>query len=423
MSIKRTPMMQKKNLRSLRSRGKAFPVPAPGHRTIAVVTVGRSDWGLYLPLLRRIRRDRGLRLHLIASGAHLSDRFGRTEEMIRGDGFTIGTRVDMLEASDNPKGIARSMGRGVAGFADAYARIRPDLLVVLGDRFEMFSAALAALPFRIPVAHIHGGELTQGAMDDALRHAMTKLSHLHFVSTAAYGRRVEQLGEAPWRITVSGALALDHLNTLPLYSRRGLERLLGIPFSPAPLLITYHPVTLEAEETPAQAEELLAALADSDRPLLFTMPNADTANSVIRKKILAFAARRPNAYLFENLGTRAYFSAMRHAAAMVGNSSSGILEAPSFGLPVVNIGLRQEGRIRAANVLDVPCRRAAILGALRRALDEGFRNTLAGLRNPYGSGRAAEMIVRKLNSVRLNRRLLIKAFRDLPAAGGPEAGA
>lgn len=408
---------------SSRSTFPAFDVKTPGRRAdpasrlIAAVTVGRSDWGLYLPLLRRIRKDHALRLHLIVSGAHLSPRYGRTVEMICEDGFPIGDRVEMLMASDRPDGIARSMGKAVAGFARSFVRRRPDLLVVLGDRFEMFCAALAALPFRIPVAHIHGGELTQGAMDDALRHGMTKLSHLHFVSTQAYARRVEQLGEEPWRITVSGALALDHLGTMPLLRKGELERILGIPLNPAPLLITYHPVTLEVEDTAAQTNELLCALEHSGRPLLFTMPNADTSNSIIRKKILAFAARHPDSFVFENLGTRVYFSIMKVSAAMVGNSSSGIVEAPSMDLPVVNIGSRQAGRIRAANILDVPCRRRAISGAIRAALDPGFRASLRGLDNPYGQGRASDRIHRVLKSVRLDRRLVMKRFFDLPFAG------
>jgi len=334
--------------------------------------------------------------------------------MIRDEGIPIGDTVDMLEASDHPEGIARSMGRGVAGFAGSFARTRPDLLVVLGDRFEMFSAALAALPYRIPMAHIHGGELTEGAMDDALRHAMTKLCHLHFVSTTDYARRVEQLGEEPWRITVSGALALDHLKMTPLYRKHELERLLSVPFSPAPLLVTFHPVTLEAERTSDHTDELLAALGRSGMSLLFTMPNADTANFIIRKKILAFAACRPATYLFENLGTRAYFSAMKYAAAMVGNSSSGILEAPSFGLPVVNIQPRQAGRIRAANALDVCCRRTAILAGIRKALDPAFKATLEGMTNPYGTGRAAAAIHRVIRSVKLDQRLIMKKFHDMP---------
>ena len=384
-------------------------------RTIGIVTVARSDYGIYLPLIRKVQADPDLRLQLIVAGAHLSPEFGLTVETIEADGFEIGERVEMLLSSDSPEGIAKSMGLGTIGFAQAYTRSRPDILLVLGDRFEMHAAAVAALPFKIPVAHIHGGEITQGAMDDALRHSMTKLSHLHFVATEGYARRVVQMGEEPWRVTVSGAPGLDNLNGFKPMGRGELEELTGMQLDVDPLLVTYHPVTLEYEQTEWQVGEMLAALEGCRLPMVFTSPNADTGGRVIRSMIREFVERRPDARVVENLGTQAFFSLMARAAAMVGNSSSGIVEAPSFGLPVVNIGSRQRGRTRAANVIDVDYHRNDIIAGLEKALASDFRSSLRDLPNPYGDGRAAEVIVQRLKDVPLNQNLVVKAFADTPA--------
>ena len=382
-------------------------------RTIGVVTVARSDYGASLPILRRLQADSAFRLHVIAAGMHLSPEFGLTAKTIEEDGFPIGERVEMLSSSDTPEGIATSMGRGLQGFARSFARIRPDLVVVFGDRFEMHAAALAALPFAIPVAHIAGGELTEGAMDDALRHSMTKLSHLHFVATEAYAKRVLQLGEAPWRVIVSGAPQLDTIVQTTLMSQEELGRVFGLRVDPRPLLVTYHPVTLEHEQTAWQVEELLEALRAAQQPVVFTMPNADTSHRVISRLIEAFVRRHALAQFTPNLGTRGYLSMMRAAAAMVGNSSSGIIEAPSFELPVVNIGTRQQGRIRAENVIDVGYRREQILEGIRQALSPQFRARLRGVVNPYGDGHAAQRIVERLTTVALDARLIQKRFVDI----------
>jgi UDP-N-acetylglucosamine 2-epimerase (non-hydrolysing)/GDP/UDP-N,N'-diacetylbacillosamine 2-epimerase (hydrolysing) len=387
-------------------------------RTIGVVTVGRSDYGCYVPLLRAIQQDPTLRLQLLVGGMHLATAFGLTVEAIAADGFEIADRIDMRLASDTPDGIAHSMGLGMSGFAKTYARQRPDLLLVLGDRFEMFAAAAAAVPFRIPIAHIAGGELTEGAIDNSFRHAMTKLSHLHFVTTETYASRVIQMGEEPWRVTVCGAVGLDHLRTFVASDRRSLESLLGLSLEPAPLLVTYHPVTLEYDRAEAQIDALLEALEPIARPLVFTVPNADTNNQVIRRRIEAFVARHPAARLVPNLGTQAYFSLMAHAAAMVGNSSSGLVEAPSFGLPVVNIGTRQAGRLRAGNVIACGYEVDEIRQAVARAISPEFRQGLTGLRNPYGDGHASARILERLKTVAIDDRLLVKKFHHLSA---PEA--
>lgn len=382
-------------------------------RTIGVVTTSRADFGIYRPVLRAITVEPSLRLALYVSGSHLSARFGNTVREIEAEGFTAAERVEVLSGLDTPEDIARAMARGVAGFGQVFGRTRPDLLIVLGDRFEMHAAALAALPFKIPIAHIHGGELTEGAIDDSLRHSLTKLSHIHFVATEEYGRRVVQMGEEPWRVIVSGAPSLDNLQYMTPLSADDLERDRGVSITPATLLVTFHPATLEHEDAGHQAEQLLAALEASGRPLLFTLPNADTGGLAIRASIEAFVARYPRAVAVETLGTSGYFAAMATCAAMVGNSSSGLLEGPSFGLPVVNIGTRQKGRTRAANVIDCGYDREEIDAALLRALAPAFRLGLHGMVNPYGDGHAAERIVSVLRETRLNDRLLMKAFFDL----------
>ena len=382
-------------------------------RTIGVVTVARSDYGIYLPLLRKIQADPDLRLHLIVAGMHLSPEFGLTVEAIEDDGFEIGERVEMLLSSDTPGGIAKSMGLGTIGFAQSFARFRPDILVALGDRFEMHAAALAALPFKIPVAHIHGGEITQGAIDDALRHSMTKLSHLHFVSTQEYARRVMQLGEEPWRVTVSGALSLDNLHSVKLLEVHELEAKYGLRLDQPPLLVTFHPVTLEYERTEWQVGELLAALDACAMPVVFTTPNADTSGRIIIRMIKEFVRTHASAQMVDTLGTQGYFSMMAVAAAMMGNSSSGIVEAASFELPVVNVGSRQRGRVRGANIIDVDYERSSILEGLQKALDPQFRAKLYGIRNPYGSGGASEKIIEVLKQVQLDDKLVMKRFHDL----------
>lgn len=392
-------------------------------RTLGVVTVARSDYGIYLPILRKIEADSELRLRLIVSGMHLAPEFGRTVEAIERDGFEIAEKVEMLVASDTPEAVAKSMGLGLIGYAQTYARLRPDLLVVLGDRFEMHAAALAALPFKIPVAHIHGGELTMGAIDDALRHSMTKLSHLHFVSTEEYARRVIQLGEEPWRVTVCGAPSLDNLKATELLTIAELETKLGLSLKEPTLLVTYHPVTLEYEETEKQAGEFFAALSHFEMPIVFTAPNADTGGRLLIEMIRDYVATHPSARLVDNLGTQAYFSLMAISAAMVGNSSSGIIEASTFKLPVVNIGTRQKGRVRGANVIDVGNGREEIIAGIERALAKDFRDGLSAHSNPYGRGDAADLIVARLKEVPLNQRLLVKQFQDFEPDAATEGGA
>ena len=347
---------------------------------------------------------------------HLSPEFGLTAQVIESDGFEIGDRVEMLLSSDSPEGIAKSMGLGTIGFAQAYSHCRPDILLVFGDRFEMHAAVVAAVPFKIPVAHIHGGELTQGAFDESLRHSITKMSHLHFAATDAYRRRIIQMGEEPWRVVVSGAPSLDNVSQMSFLSRSALEDAHGLELPGPFLLVTYHPVTLELERTEIQMEELLGALAEVDFDTVFTYPNADTDSRAIIDKINGFAEKNQRAQVAVNLGTQGYFSMMKHATAMVGNSSSGIVEAASFGLPVVNIGSRQRGRVRNANIIDVGYSKDEILEGIQRAASKQFRGSVAQIGNVYGDGRAAESIVSVLKEVALDDRLLTKRFFDCPVS-------
>ncbi len=364
--------------------------------------------------METIRKDPALDLRLVVSGMHLSAQHGSTVRAIEEDGFDIAERIEILLSSDTPQGISKSVGLGVIGFAQLFDRWRPDIMVVVGDRFEMHAAALAALPFKIPIAHISGGELTEGAIDDALRHSLTKLSHLHFPATEEYARRIIQLGEEPWRVIVAGEPSLDQLHTMQLLPREELERRFELRLNQPFVMVTFHPVTLEYEQAEEQITELLAAIEVSGVAAVFTMPNADTGNHVIREKIRGFVAEHADSRLVDNFGIHAYFSMMSLAAAMVGNSSSGLLEAASFQLPAVNIGTRQDGRVRARNVIDVGYNRENILHAITKAVSPEFRASLRGLVNPYGGGNASRIITDRLRTVELGDRLIRKKFYDLP---------
>lgn len=380
-------------------------------RKIAVVTVGRSDYGLLRPVLREITATEGLALRLIVAGAHLERSQGLTVREILADGWKPAARVK-VPAADTPEGISRAMGAACAGFAAAFVRLKPDLILVLGDRYEMHAAALAALPFTIPVAHLHGGELTHGAFDDSLRHSITKLSHLHLVANRSYARRVSQLGEEPRRIFVTGSPAVDNIRSTPRLSRPQLEADLGLDLARPTLLVTFHPTTLEWRDAGRQTRELLAALAASGLQSVVTMPNADTGNAGIRRLLRSFAKVRRDVRLVESLGSRRYLSLMAHAAAMLGNSSSGLVEAPSFRLPAVNVGTRQGGRLRAKNVIDCGYGRAEVLRALRKAVSPRFRASLKDMTSPYGDGRAAPRIARVLLKTPLQG-LTDKRFADI----------
>jgi GDP/UDP-N,N'-diacetylbacillosamine 2-epimerase (hydrolysing) len=381
-------------------------------KKICVVTGSRADYGLLQPVLRELGAAPDLTLQLIATGMHLAPEFGLTFREIESDGFVIDRRVEMLLSSDSRTAIAKSMGLGLIGFADALKDLSPDLLLVLGDRFEIFSAVAAALIACVPVAHLHGGETTQGAFDEAIRHSITKMSHLHFVAAEEYRQRVIRMGEHPDRVFNVGGLGVDNIRQQKLMGRAELERSLGISLGKKNLLITLHPVTLEPDSSASLIEELLAALSLlTDTALLFTMPNADTGGRSLMGKIEAFVAVHPNSHFFVSMGARRYLSCMRWVDGVVGNSSSGLAEAPSFRIGTVNIGDRQRGRLKASSVIDCEPDRDQIGAAIRQLYAPDFRALLQQVVNPYGDGGASRRIVEIMRRLSLEG-LLKKVFYD-----------
>jgi UDP-hydrolysing UDP-N-acetyl-D-glucosamine 2-epimerase len=383
-------------------------------RKICVVTGGRADYGLLYWPMKEIAAADDFELQVVATGMHLAREFGDTVRRIEEDGFPVSERVEMLLASDSAVGIAKSIGLGVIGFADAFAGLAPDLLLVLGDRFEILAAVEAALVARLPVAHLCGGDITEGAYDDAIRHAITKMSHLHFASNEASGRRLRQLGEDPARIFTVGSPGIDNIRRQPAMAREDVARETGLDLARPCLLVTYHPATLGASPVLAELEELLAALdgVGDGMMIAVTLPNADNDGRALRRDVEAFAASRPNVRTFAALGSRLYLNLMRHAAAVVGNSSSGLYEAPTLGTPSVDIGDRQQGRLKAASVISCAPERGAIAAAIRAALKRGK----APVENPYGAGDASRHIVEILRGFDDFRALTRKRFFEVADA-------
>lgn len=377
-------------------------------RKIAVFTGTRAEYGLLYWLLKDLQQDPEVGLQLLVSAMHLSPEFGMTYQQIETDGFTITEKVEMLLSSDSAVGTAKSIGLGVLGFADALERMKPDVLVVLGDRFEALAVTQAAMILRIPIAHIHGGEITEGAYDDAIRHAITKLSLLHFTSTEAHRNRVIQLGEHPSRVFNVGAVGLDHLQRSKMLSLAELSASLNFKLEQPYFLVTYHPVTLASEPAKASFENLLKALdAFPQHQIILTYPNADDGGREIIPLLEAYAKQQPSRVLaIPSLGQKRYLSAVKHAAAVVGNSSSGIIEVPSFKVPTVNIGERQRGRLAAESVFSCPSNTAAIIETLQL----GLKSDLTQVVNPYGKGKASEAILKQLKAADLS---VVKTFYDL----------
>ncbi len=380
-------------------------------RRIAVVSSSRADYGHLYWILRELREADDVDLRIIATGAHLAPTFGHTVDQFRDHGFAVEASPEVLLDSDTDVGMAKTIGLSMLSLADLLGSLRPDLLLLIADRYEMLAPAATALALRIPMAHIEGGEISEGAIDDAVRNALTKMAHLHFVSTHQARRRVLALGEEAWRVTRAGAPSLDHLRRSQLPDTGTLERVLGMPLDPAPLVVAHHPVTLDTDPA-AESRELFAALEQVDGPVIFNFPNADTGHQAIITQARDFCRRHAGARLFTNLDLFEFWSLLRHARLMIGNSSSGIMETPSLALPCVNIGIRQRGRERAANIVDTPARKDAIVEAIGRADSTDFRAGLAGMQNPYGDGDAATTIARTLRETPLGEALLIK--RALP---------
>jgi UDP-N-acetylglucosamine 2-epimerase (non-hydrolysing)/GDP/UDP-N,N'-diacetylbacillosamine 2-epimerase (hydrolysing) len=376
-------------------------------RKIAVVTSSRADYNhLYWPL-QRMTEHQGLDVEVIALGPHLSPEFGYTVAEIESDGFQIAAKIECLLSSDSDVGMAKTIGLATLSLADCLGQIRPDLLLLIADRYEMLAPASVALALRIPVAHIEGGEVSEGAIDDAVRNALTKLSHVHFTSTERARSRVIAMGEEAWRVHCVGAPSLDHLRHSKLRSREQMEWELGMELREAPLVVAYHPTTI-ARDTTREAEALFEALATLTKPLLFCYPNADAGSRGLIERVQLFVEAHRNARLFVNLSPVSYWSLLQCARMLVGNSSSGIMEAASFGLPAVDVGIRQRGRERGPNVLNADAVPEAILRQIAVAEDPVFRNSLDGMKNPYGDGLAAERIADTIASVPLGEELLIK---------------
>lgn len=382
-------------------------------RKICVITSSRADYGLLRLILKGIDTDSDLILQLVATGMHLSSKYGDTCQEILTDGFVIDMKIDTLVGENDARGVSESIGLGVSKFAAALEELRPDLVLVLGDRFEIFAAVIAAHVALIPVAHIHGGELTEGAIDDAFRHSITKMSQLHFVSTQEYANRVIQLGEQPGSVFVTGGLGVDAISQLELLNKSELESILNLKFSKKNLLITFHPVTLELAAADKQINELLAALDElSDINYIFTSPNADPGSNHIDQAIEKFVATHENSSFFSSLGQLNYFSCIQFVDGVVGNSSSGILEIPTFRKGTINIGDRQRGRIQSSSVINCGPDRQEILNAIETLYSIGFSQQLLSISNPYGHVGASLKILNKIKdfSVKTN---LSKAFYNL----------
>lgn len=384
---------------------------------ICVLTTTRADYGILRPLLLALSEDGSLDLRLLVTGTHLSEDFGMTVREIEADGFSIDARISILEnGSDAPGAMSHSMARAIEGFGSYFQDCRPALLVVLGDRYETFAVCAAAVSACIPIAHLHGGETTEGAMDECFRHCITKMSYLHFTAAEPYRRRVIQLGEDPARVFNVGGLGVENALHTDFLTPEQLESDLRFPLLQKPYVVTtFHPVTLEPGSAEAQLEELLAAIASrEDLHFLITKSNADTGGQCINERLDIFEKEHSHCHVVASLGMRRYMSALKYALCVLGNSSSGLLEAPSFGIPTINIGDRQRGRIQAESVLNCRPEREDILRALERACSPDFRKKAAAARNPYGdgntSGRILEMIKRTLLSGSLD---LEKRFYDI----------
>jgi UDP-hydrolysing UDP-N-acetyl-D-glucosamine 2-epimerase len=381
-------------------------------RTIAVVTSSRADYShLYWPL-RALAEHPEIDLKLIVFGAHLSLEFGLTIQEIEKDGFAVDGRIECLLSSDTDVGMAKTIGVATLSLADLLGTMRPDILLLIADRYEMLAPASVALALRIPVAHIEGGEISEGAIDDAVRNALTKMSHIHFTSTERARARVIAMGEEPWRVHRAGAPSLDHLVKGELFSREELEARLGIGIQAGAMLVAYHPVTL-LENTTAEADALFAALAKVEGQILFCYPNSDAGSRSLIQRARSFVAERGGGHIFTNpiftnLDALTYWSLLAQVGLLLGNSSSGIMETASFALPTVNIGIRQKGRERAANLIDVEPEVESILAGIARARSDAFRKSLVGMTNPYGDGHAAERIAGVLAGAPLGEKLLMK---------------
>ncbi len=382
-------------------------------KKICIITGSRAEYGLLRRLISLVNHDHELDLNLIVTGTHLSHEHGYTVDEIRNDGTPITSEVEILLSSDTPQSVTKSTGIAMISFADIYADIKPDLIVILGDRFEILAAANAGHLSGIPIAHIHGGEVTEGAVDDAIRHSITKMSWWHFVATDEFKRRVVQLGEKPDRIFVTGGMGVDIVRNTKLKNREDLEEELGINFDKKNLLITYHPETLGSKDSSSIFKEIIMALEELDRTnLFFTAPNSDAEGKTIAKMIEEFVERENNAFYFKSLGIINFLSMLQFVDAMVGNSSSGLLEAPSFKIGTINIGNRQKGRPKSESIIDCDLEKSNILSAIKTIYTDDFQKLLRTAKNPYGDGGSSEKILSIIKNHSIPENLQ-KGFHDV----------
>lgn len=385
-------------------------------KRIGIMTGTRAEYGLLKPLMQEINKDNDMELYLIVSGMHLSPEFGMTYQEIEEDGFQINAKVEMLLSSDSPAGISKSIGLGVIGFADEFQRADLDMLILLGDRYEALSAAISAMVMRIPIAHLHGGELTEGAIDEGIRHSITKMSYLHFTSTEQYRNRVIQLGENPERVFYVGALGVENIKKINLMTKEELEKSIHFEIDENTVVVTYHPVTLENNTVEEQFLNLLKVLDRNPKiRMIFTKANADTNGRIVNELIDKYAAQNSErACAFMSLGQKRYLSALKYCRIVIGNSSSGIIEAPSFGKPIINIGDRQKGRICADSVINCGYTQQEIQQAMETALTEEFENKARNCRNPYEKENTAANIISVIKDYLLNDKIkLKKGFYDI----------
>ena len=385
-------------------------------KRIGIMTGTRAEYGLLKSLMQEINKDNDLELYLIVSGMHLSPEFGMTYKEIEEDGFEINAKVEMLLSSDSPAGISKSIGLGVIGFADEFQRADLDMLILLGDRYEALSAAISAMVMRIPIAHLHGGELTEGAIDEGIRHSITKMSYLHFTSTEEYRRRVIQLGENPERVFCVGAIGVENIKKINLMTKEELERSIHFEIDENTVIVTYHPVTLENNTVEEQSLNLLEVLDRNPKiRMIFTKANADTNGRIVNELIDKYVAQNSErACAFMSLGQKRYLSALKYCRIVIGNSSSGIIEAPSFGKPIINIGDRQKGRICADSVINCGYTQQEIQRAMETALTEEFENKARNCRNPYEKENTAANIISVIKDYLLNDKIkLKKGFYDI----------
>lgn len=383
-------------------------------RRICVITGTRAEYGLLYWLMREIKEDPELELLVIATGMHLSPEFGLTYKYIENDGFKIDEKIEILLSSDTPSSISKSIGLGLIGFSEAFERIKPDLVVILGDRFEIFAAAQAAMIAKIPIAHIHGGEATEGLIDEPIRNAITKLSHFHFAAAEPYRRRIIQMGEAPKRVWNFGAPALDNFERLVLLDRENFQREIKLDLNKSTFLITYHPVTLSQDDPSKPFSQLLAALeCFPESKIIFTKANADTSGRIINSLIDEYAEKnKDRVRAYSSMGQVLYLSALKHVCAVIGNSSSGLIEAPCIPVPSINIGDRQRGRLKAKSVIDCKEDKKEIIEAIKKATSSNFIKSLRNLKSPYGNAGASRKIKETLKTTSLTG-VIMKKFHDI----------